>query len=137
EVLKEVIIKKANTNISKVMILLANVKDDVHDIGKNIVKILLENYNYQVYDLGKDVSTEEIVEKVLKEDIKLVGLSALMTTTVKSMEDTITELKRVNPDIKIMVGGAVLNEEYSDMIGADFYCNDGKMAVEIAQKILE
>ncbi|HLR21838.1 MAG TPA: homocysteine S-methyltransferase family protein [Tissierellaceae bacterium] len=137
EVLKEVLIKESNTNISKGKILLATVKGDVHDIGKNIVKILLENYNYQVYDLGKDVSTEEIVEKVLKEDIKLVGLSALMTTTVKSMEDTITELKRVNPDIKIMVGGAVLNEEYSDMIGADFYCNDGKMAVEIAQKILE
>lgn len=135
EVLKESLSKGSGTDISKGKILLATVKGDIHDIGKNIVKVLLENYNYEIIDLGKDVPIERIVEEVIKQDIKLVGLSALMTTTVKSMEETIVQLKKVNSDIKIMVGGAVLNEDYAGMIKADFYAKDAKEAVEIAKDI--
>ena len=137
EVLKESLSKGSGTDISKGKILLATVKGDIHDIGKNIVKVLLENYNYEIIDLGKDVPIERIVEEAIKQDIKLVGLSALMTTTVKSMEETIVELKKVNSDIKIMVGGAVLNEEYADMIKADFFAKDAKEAVEIAKDIFK
>lgn len=122
--------------ISKGKIILATVKGDIHDIGKNIVKVLLENYNYEVIDLGKDVPSEVIVEEAIRQDIQLVGLSALMTTTVKSMEETIAQLKRDKPNIKIMVGGAVLNQNYADMIKADYYAKDAKGAVEIARKFL-
>ena len=117
---------------SRGKILLATVKGDIHDIGKNIVKVLLENYDYEVVDLGKDVSQEAIVEKVIEEDIKLVGLSALMTTTLKSMDSTIGLLKRERPDCAIMVGGAVLTEAYAKKIGADYYGSDAKKAVDIA-----
>lgn len=116
-------------------IVLATVKGDVHDIGKNIVKILLENYGYKVYDLGKDVPIEKIVETVEQENVPLVGLSALMTTTVVSMEETIKALRHSCPSCKIMVGGAVLNENYANMIGADFYGKDAKEAVLIAGKV--
>jgi len=135
EVLKESLSIDSDINISKGKVLLATVKGDIHDIGKNIVKVLLENYNFQVIDMGKDVALDKIVEKVAEDDIKLVGLSALMTTTVKSMEETIKELKKVNSDIRIMVGGAVLNREYAQMIEADFYGSDAKEAVKIAQMI--
>ena len=110
--------------------------DDIHDIGKNIVKVLLENYNYEIIDLGKDVSKEKIVEAVIKNNVKLIGLSALMTTTVKNMEETIYELKSAKPDCVVMVGGAVLNEEYANMIKADFYAKDAKESVTIARKVL-
>ena len=116
-------------------IILATVKGDIHDIGKNIVKVLLENYSFEVIDLGKDVAPEEIVAKAIEEDVKLVGLSALMTTTVVSMEETIRRLRREKPDCRIMVGGAVLNQEYADMIGADFYGKDAMQSVYYAQKI--
>lgn len=135
EVLKERLSKNSEIDISKGKILLATVKGDIHDIGKNIVKVLLENYNYEIIDLGKDVAIGKIIEEATKHNIKLVGLSALMTTTVKSMEETISELKKVNSDIKIMVGGAVLNEDYADMIKADYYAKDAKEAVEIAKKV--
>lgn len=135
EVLKEKLSKDSDDDISNGKIILATVKGDIHDIGKNIVKVLLENYNYEIIDLGKDVAIETIVEEVKKHAIKLVGLSALMTTTVKSMEETISELKKLNPNIKVMVGGAVLNQEYADMIKADFYVKDAKGAVEIAKSI--
>ena len=135
EVLKEKLSMDSDVNISNGKILLATVKGDIHDIGKNIVKILLENYNYEVIDLGKDTSVEEIISKVKEENIELVGLSALMTTTVKSMEETICRLKELNPSIKIMVGGAVLNKEYANMIDADYYGKDAKEAVKIANNI--
>ena len=102
--------KSGTEEEEKDKIILATVKGDIHDIGKNIVKVLLENYSFDVLDLGKDVPPELIVETAVKEDIKLVGLSALMTTTVVSMEETIRQLNKEKPDCKVMVGGAVLNQ---------------------------
>lgn len=116
-------------------IVMATVEGDIHDIGKNIVSALLENYGFEVIDLGKDVPVEVIVDKVVSEDIKLLGLSALMTTTVVNMERTIKEVNKAKPDCKIMVGGAVLNQEYADEIGADFYGKDALASVEYAQKV--
>ncbi len=136
EVIKDKLSKGTDAEISKGKIVLATVKGDIHDIGKNIVKVLLENYNYEIIDLGKDVSKEKIVEAVIKNNVKLIGLSALMTTTVKNMEETIFELKRTKPDCVVMVGGAVLNEEYANMIKADFYAKDAKESVTIARKVL-
>lgn len=121
---------------TKGKIVLATVKGDIHDIGKNIVKMLLENYGYNVIDLGKDVAPETVVETVIQKKVKLVGLSALMTTTVKSMEETITALKNAGADCKVMVGGAVLNKEYADMVGADFYVSDATESAKVAAKIL-
>jgi len=136
KVIKDKLSKGTDAEISKGKIVLATVKGDIHDIGKNIVKVLLENYNYEIIDLGKDVSKEKIVEAVIKNNVKLIGLSALMTTTVKNMEETIFELKRTKPDCVVMVGGAVLNEEYANMIKADFYAKDAKESVTIARKVL-
>lgn len=116
-------------------IILATVKGDIHDIGKNIVKVLLENYSFDVIDLGKDVAPEQIVDVVLDKNVKLVGLSALMTTTVVSMEETIRMLREQAPQCKVMVGGAVLNQEYADMIGADFYGKDAMQSVRYAQEL--
>ncbi len=134
-VLKEHMALEGQVQEKKEKIVLATVKGDIHDIGKNIVKVLLENYGYDVIDLGKDVTPEVIVDTVVQEDIKLVGLSALMTTTVVSMEATIKLLQEKAPDCKVMVGGAVLNQEYADMIGADFYGKDAMQSVYYAQKI--
>ena len=132
-VIKEKLLQENTNNISKGKIIVATVKGDIHDIGKNIVKIMLENYGYEVIDLGKDVPIEKVVQKSKELDIKLVGLSALMTTTVKSMEDTIKALRDNNIDAKVFVGGAVLTEEYAKNIGADYYSKDAKSAIEIAQ----
>ena len=110
---------------------------DIHDIGKNIVKLILENYGYKIFDLGKDVDNERIIQTVRKEKINLVGLSALMTTTVKNMEYTIEALKKEFPNIKIMVGGAVLTEDYALKIGADYYSKDARGAVDIAKEFWE
>ncbi|MCC5912424.1 MAG: homocysteine S-methyltransferase family protein [Clostridiaceae bacterium] len=118
-------------------ILLATVKGDVHDIGKNIVKILLENYGFDVIDMGKDVGIDEIVKKVMEENIHLIGLSALMTTTVKNMEETIKVLKEKHPSCKVMVGGAVLTKETTKRIGADYYAKDAREGVKIAQKAFQ
>lgn len=134
EVIKESLALKNKNEITKGTIILATVRGDVHDIGKNIVKTLLENYGFKIIDLGKDVTKEEILHSVKKYNIKLVGLSALMTTTVKSMEEIIKHLKENNEDCKIMVGGAVLTEEYANMIGADFYAKDAKEGINIAKK---
>ena len=120
---------------SKGRVILATVKGDIHDIGKNIVKVLLENYSFEVLDLGKDVSPETIVEKALENDIRLVGLSALMTTTVPAMEETIRLLRERKPDTKIVVGGAVLTEDYAARIGADFYAKDGMATVRCAESV--
>ncbi|MDY0257633.1 homocysteine S-methyltransferase family protein [Gudongella oleilytica] len=136
EIIKERLSAEACADISKGKIILATVKGDIHDIGKNIVKVLLENYNYEVLDLGRDIPKEIIIEEALKNDVKLIGLSALMTTTVKSMEDIIFALKETNKDFRVMVGGAVLNEEYAKMIKADYYAKDAKDAVSIARIVL-
>lgn len=116
-------------------IVLATVKGDIHDIGKNIVKVLLENYSYEVLDLGRDVPPERVVETALKEQAPLVGLSALMTTTVPSMEETIRLLRQKAPGVRVMVGGAVLTEEYAKTIGADAYCRDAMASVNYAGKV--
>ena len=114
---------------------IATVKGDIHDIGKNIVKVIMENYGFRMIDLGRDVPVETIVDTVVEKNIKLVGLSALMTTTLKSMEDTITAVKAAVPDCKVMVGGAVLTADYAEKIGADYYCKDAMKSVEAAQEV--
>ncbi|MBQ2932700.1 MAG: homocysteine S-methyltransferase family protein [Clostridia bacterium] len=135
EVVKE---KMPKTNqISQNKIVLATVKGDIHDIGKNIVKVLLESYGFLVIDLGRDVPPEVVVEAALKNDCRLVGLSALMTTTVPTMEETIKLVHETDPDIKVIVGGAVLNDEYAKMIDADFYAEDAMTAVNIAKKFFD
>ena len=134
-VIKDVLASSGQEEEKKEKIILATVKGDIHDIGKNIVKVLLENYGFDVIDLGKDVPPEAIVEKAVEENVTLVGLSALMTTTVVSMEETIKLLREKKPDCKVMVGGAVLNQDYADMIGADFYGKDAMQSVHYAQKI--
>ena len=122
---------------SKGVFVIATVKGDIHDIGKNIVKLLLENYGFEVVDLGKDVHPETIVEKVAELHAPIVGLSALMTTTVVEMEETIKELKKKTPWCKIVVGGAVLTQEYADKIGAHKYANDAMECVRYAQEIIK
>lgn len=122
--------------ISKGKIVLATVKGDIHDIGKNIVKTLLENYGYTVIDLGKDVPEQKVVEAAIEHDVKLVGLSALMTTTLGAMEQTIRLLRESGHECKVVVGGAVLTQEYADAIGADCYAKDAKDTVDFAKKIL-
>ena len=134
-VLKTEMLKNGGKDISKGKIVLATVKGDVHDIGKNIVKTVLENYGYKIIDLGRNVAEEEVKKAVKANNIKLLGLSALMTTTVKNMEKTIQIVKEENPDCKIMVGGAVLTPDYAEMINADYYAKDAREAVEIAKKI--
>jgi 5-methyltetrahydrofolate--homocysteine methyltransferase len=118
-------------------IILATVKGDIHDIGKNIVKVMMENYGYEVIDLGKDVDPEVIVDTAIRENIRLVGLSALMTTTVVSMAETIKLLREKKPDTKIIVGGAVLTQEYADSIGADAYGKDAMASVRYADSVFE
>ncbi len=131
-VIKEKLPSAADTSKK---IVIATVKGDIHDIGKNIVKVLLENYGFYIVDLGRDVDPEKIVEEA--KACRLVALSALMTTTVPAMEETIKLLRQSSPDTKIMVGGAVLNQEYADMIGADFYGKDAMDAVRIAQSLFD
>ena len=116
-------------------VIIATVKGDIHDIGKNIVKVMLENYGYDVIDLGKDVPPEVIVERAIEDDVPLVGLSALMTTTVVSMEDTIKLLRKKKPDTKVVVGGAVMTQEYADAIGADCYAKDAMATVRYADSV--
>lgn len=125
------------TRKPKGRIILATVKGDIHDIGKNIVKVMLENYSYEVIDLGKDVPPEVIVDTAIKENIKLVGLSALMTTTVVSMEETIKLLKEKKPDTLTVVGGAVMTQEYADQIGADAYAKDAMATVRYADSVFD
>ncbi|MDE6613971.1 MAG: corrinoid protein, partial [Clostridia bacterium] len=118
-------------------IVLATVKGDVHDIGKNIVKTVLENYGFKVIDLGKNVPPMSVVEAVKKDNIKLCGLSALMTTTVENMKETIALLKEHCPECKVMVGGAVLTDEYAKQIGADKYCKDANVSAKYASSVLK
>ena len=134
EEIKTAIAKKGAANESKGRIVIATVKGDVHDIGKNIVKVILENYGFEVIDLGRDVPVETVVNTVREKDVHLVGLSALMTTTLKSMEETIAALHEAKLDCKIMVGGAVLTPEYAKKIGADWYAKDAKRSADIAKE---
>lgn len=127
----------AGGNVKKDKIILATVKGDIHDIGKNIVKVLLENYSYDVIDLGKDVPPERVVETAVQNKVKLVGLSALMTTTVTNMAETIRQLHQSAPGCKIMVGGAVLTPEYAEMIHADQYAKDAMAAVRYANTLFQ
>ena len=134
EEIKTAIAQKGEGSASKGRIVLATVKGDVHDIGKNIVRVILENYGFEVLDLGRDVPVETVVDTVREKDVHLVGLSALMTTTLKSMEETIAALHAAQLDCKIMVGGAVLTPEYAEKIGADWYAKDAKQSADIAKK---
>ena len=136
EVIKKKLVNEDKAPISKGKIVLATVKGDIHDIGKNIVKVLLENYGYTVIDLGRDVDYQCVVDAVKEHNCKLVGLSALMTTTLKSMENTIKLIRDNNLDCKVMVGGAVLTPEYAKKIGADFYSKDAKESVDVAKTVL-
>ena len=134
EEIKTAIAQKGEGSASKGRIVLATVKGDVHDIGKNIVRVILENYGFEVLDLGRDVPVETVVDTVREKDVHLVGLSALMTTTLKSMEETIAALHAAKLDCKIMVGGAVLTSEYAEKIGADWYAKDAKRSADIAKE---
>lgn len=116
-------------------VILATVKGDIHDIGKNIVKVVMENYGYQIIDLGRDVAPETIVQCAMEQHVGLVGLSALMTTTLGSMADTIVQLGEAGYTGKVMVGGAVLTSEYASSIGADYYCRDAKASVDAARAV--
>ena len=135
ELIKDKMLASGEVQEKKGTIILATVKGDIHDIGKNIVKVLLENYSYDVIDLGKDVPPETIVETAVREHIALVGLSALMTTTVPSMEETIRQLRKKAPWVRVMVGGAVLTKDYAETIGADCYCRDGMASVKYAEQV--
>ena len=135
EIIKDMMAKSGQEQEKKGTIILATVKGDIHDIGKNIVKVLLENYSYDVLDLGRDVPPETIVETAVERRVKLVGLSALMTTTVPSMEATIRQLRKEAPWAKVMVGGAVLTREYAETMGADRYCRDAMASVNYAEEV--
>ena len=135
EIIKAELVKTGGASESKGTILLATVHGDIHDIGKNIVKAMLENYGYSVVDLGKDVPPETVVEAVKKEKPGIVGLSALMTTTVANMEKTIKALRDAGESVPIVVGGAVLSPEYAERIGADYYAKDAMASISIAKKV--
>jgi len=136
DVIKDKMRRENSAPASKGNIVLATVKGDIHDIGKNIVKVLLENYGYNVIDLGKDVDYQKVVDAAAAYKAELVGLSALMTTTLVSMEETIKLLRKNHVPAKVVVGGAVLTPEYAKQIGADFYAKDARETVEIAKKVI-
>ncbi|MBQ4527356.1 MAG: homocysteine S-methyltransferase family protein [Clostridia bacterium] len=135
DAVKEKMSKSGNNQTKKCTFVLATVHGDIHDIGKNIVKALLENYGFNVVDLGKDVAPEKVCETALKLNAPLVGLSALMTTTVPAMEETVKLIKKALPDTKVVVGGAVLTEEYANAMGADKYCSDAMETVRYAEEV--
>ena len=137
EVIKKAYLSGASAVKDRGKVILATVEGDVHDIGKNIVKILLENYGFSVIDLGKDVKPEKVIESIKENNVKVVGLSALMTTTVPSMEKTIQKIRDSYNDVTVIVGGAVLNKPYAMEIGADYYAADARETVKISQKILQ
>ena len=136
EVIRAAIAEKGGAPVKKGRLIIATVQGDIHDIGKNIVKTVLENYGYEVLDLGRDVAPETIVETAVKENIRLVGLSALMTTTLPAMEETIRQLRELPEPPVTFVGGAVVTPEYAEKMGADYYARDARQSVEIARKVL-
>ena len=136
EVIRTSIAQKGGTPVKKGRLIIATVQGDIHDIGKNIVRTVLENYGYEVLDLGRDVPPEVIVKTVVEQDIHLVGLSALMTTTLPAMEETIRQLRALPQPPVTFVGGAVVTPEYAKQMGADYYAKDARQSVEIARKVL-
>ncbi|MCD7922854.1 MAG: homocysteine S-methyltransferase family protein [Clostridiales bacterium] len=136
DLIKERIAKRGGESVSKGKIIMATVEGDIHDIGKNIVRVVLENYGYRVIDLGRDVPVQKVVDAAIAEDVRLIGLSALMTTTVVSMKKTIEALRASGHDCKVFVGGAVLTPEYAEEIGADYYTKDAKASVDVAKEVL-
>jgi 5-methyltetrahydrofolate--homocysteine methyltransferase len=136
EVIKTSIAKNGGSPVKKGKLVIATVQGDIHDIGKNIVKTVLENYGYEVIDLGRDVPPETIVNTVTEQNIRLVGLSALMTTTLPAMEETIRQLRQLPDPPVTFVGGAVVTPEYAKQMGADYYSKDARESVEIARKVL-
>lgn len=137
EVIRKHMIENNSAPVVKGKVVLATVKGDIHDIGKNIVKVLLENYGYEVIDLGRDVDYQAVVDAATEHKVKLVGLSALMTTTLCSMEETVKLLRKQYPECRVVVGGAVLTPEYAESIGADFYAKDAKETVDIAKRVYD
>nr|WP_290446047.1 homocysteine S-methyltransferase family protein [Ihubacter massiliensis] len=135
ELIKDRLAASGRSSVSKGRVVVATVKGDIHDIGKNIVKVIMENYGFEIIDLGRDVPIEKVVQTVVDNRIKLVGLSALMTTTLKSMEETIAAVRAEAPDCRFIVGGAVLTPEYAEKIGADYYCKDAMKSVEAAKEV--
>ena len=135
DIIKQRIASRGGESVSKGKIVIATVEGDIHDIGKNIVRVVLENYGFKVIDLGRDVPVQTVVDAVIKENAKLVGLSALMTTTVDSMKRTIEAIRASGHQCRIMVGGAVLTPEYAAEIGADYYSKDAKMSADIAKEV--
>ena len=133
--IKDAIATSGAKSKKKCTFVIATVQGDIHDIGKNIVKVLLENYGFDVVDLGRDVAPEIIVDAVIEKNAQVCGLSALMTTTVPAMEKTIVLLRKKAPWCKVVVGGAVLNREYAEMIGADKYAKDAMETVRYAESI--
>lgn len=136
EIIRTEMAKKGTTTVSKGTVIVATVKGDIHDIGKNIVKTIVENYGYRVIDLGRDVPIETVVQTAIQEDVHLIGLSALMTTTLANMEETIRALRASGHPCKIWVGGAVLTPEYAQKMGADFYARDARESVDICKEVL-
>ena len=136
EVIKEKLVASGEEKSSRGTIVIATVEGDIHDIGKNIVKVILENYGYDIIDLGKDVPPQVVADAVVENDVKLLGLSALMTTTLPAMVKSIELVKAAAPDCRIMVGGAVLTEDYAMQIGADYYVKDAKASADVAKEIL-
>jgi 5-methyltetrahydrofolate--homocysteine methyltransferase len=129
------VLAKSKSDGGRICIVMATVKGDIHDIGKNIVSLVLENYGFRVIDLGKDVAPDAIVSAAINNGASIVGLSALMTTTVPAMAETIALLRQKAPDVKIIVGGAVLTEDYARTIGADKYAADAMEAVRYAEQV--
>ena len=136
EAVRASIAETGGAPVRKGQIVAATVQGDIHDIGKNIVKTVLENYGYDVIDLGRDVPPETVVQAVREHNVRLVGLSALMTTTLPAMEETTRQLKALPEPPVVWVGGAVVTPEYARSIGADYYAKDAKQSVEIARKVL-
>ena len=136
EVIRTSIAEKGGAPVKKGSLVFATVQGDIHDIGKNIVKTVLENYGYEVMDLGRDVAPERFVAAVVEHNIRLVGLSALMTTTLPAMEETVRQLKALPQPPVVMVGGAVVTADYAARIGADYYARDARDSTEIARKVL-
>ncbi|MCD8151930.1 MAG: homocysteine S-methyltransferase family protein [Clostridiales bacterium] len=136
DLIKERIAKRGGETVLKGTIIMATVEGDIHDIGKNIVRVVLENYGYRVIDLGRDVPPQKVVDTAIAENVRLIGLSALMTTTVVSMEKTIAALRASGHECKVFVGGAVLTPEYAMEIGADYYTKDAKASVDVAKEVL-
>ena len=135
EAVKAALAASAAPSAARGRIVIATVKGDIHDIGKNIVRVILENYGYEVTDLGRDVPPERVVEAARKTGAPLVGLSALMTTTVPAMQQTIAALREDGLPCRVMVGGAVLTPSYAAQIGADYYAKDAKAAADIARRV--